>query len=91
MEDKVGVVFYLVDDGAERKRICGFHTNNFAEWIKCLHYCKKHDIDFYPRETDENISQDIIQKAAGIGFLIEDFYVHFGSDECVQLIEVYLK
>ena len=93
MEDKVRVVFYYYTDekSISPTKLCGFYTTRFGEWIKTLHYCKEYNVPFYIREDDSTISQEYIDNLRGLEPAIEDFCVSFGSDECIQCIEVLLK
>lgn len=90
MIEDVRVNFYLAKDGEEARRICGFATDKFAEWIKLFQYCKQFNVEFYVRQDDENIPEYIRQEM-NMGALIIDFDVSFGTDDCIQCIEVYLQ
>lgn len=89
-EDKVSIIFFYRDSDGNVKRVCNFYTSRFGEWLKFLDYAEKNNIQFYPRVDDENIKDEIIN-AMDIGSYIEDLYVSFGSDDCIQCIEVVLK
>ena len=86
MQDKVMIKFMTIQDG-EEVRICSFYTSCFAEWLKTLQVAKENGISFYPREDDENIDSAFSQ----LGYEVDDFNVSFGSDICIQTIEVWLK
>lgn len=92
-DDRVQIVFYYNDPivkDAEPKRICSFKTSKFSEWLRLLHYCKMHEIDFWVRDDDESIDPEMIEKL-NCGAMVEDLNVSFGSDNCIQIIEVVLK
>lgn len=90
-DDKVLVCFYYsIKMGDEPKQVVQFSTSRFAEWMKLLHYCKQNSIEFWVRDDDEKISPEAI-KALECGSYIDDIFVSFGTDECIQSIHVYLK
>lgn len=91
MEEFQVVYYYVTDDNPEGDRICSFQCLNFAEMIRFLYYCKKYNIDFYPRTNDEHTNQTALDKIGTIQLYVDDFDVRFGSDDCIQLIEVYLR
>ena len=93
MEDKVRVVFYyfMHENDVEPTRLCGFYTTCFGEWIKMLHLCKEYKVPFNVREDDSSICQEHIELLKGLEPLVEDYWISFGSDECIQCIEVLLK
>lgn len=91
-EEKVMVIFYYNNDDSteEPTRICSFYTTRFAEWMKCLDYCKRRQISFWPREDDEQTNKKIVEATHGFPMFIEDISFRFGSDECIQCIDVVL-
>ena len=92
MEDRVQIRFILLNEEThDEKTVCFFHTNQFAEWMKMLTFCKKHNITLYPNEFDDKIDQEVQEKLAGLGAFVDELYVKFGSDESIQCVEVYLK
>lgn len=93
MENEVRVIFYydMHEDGSEPVKLCGFYTKHFGEWIRLLHYCKEYGVSFLIRDDDEKIKKEYRQYLLGLEPLIDDFWISYGSDNCLQCIEVLLK
>lgn len=89
-DDRVMIVFYYLQEDAPEKRVCSFYTSQFAEWMKMLDYCRSNEIEFVVRDDDEKINDDVIQMLS-CGAYVDDVYVKFGTDTCIQCIDVYLK
>jgi hypothetical protein len=90
-DDKVMIIFTWLPKGSGAKRICQFESKHFDKWLKLLNYAKQHEIDFWPREDDENIDKDILDAVSGIGMTVEDVCVNFGSGACIQNIEAFMR
>ena len=88
--DSYQVNFYHLNDDEEVKRVCWFNCEAFAEFIKFLHFCKKYEIEFYIRQDDENI-EELDGDNCRISRYVEDFNVNYGSEACIQTIDVWLK
>ena len=88
--DSYQVTFYHINDDKTEKRVCWFNCETFAEYIKFLHYCKKYKVEFYIRKDDENIEESD-KDNYGIPRYVEDFDVNYGSEDCIQTIDVWLK
>ena len=89
MEDYLVNIYHLDDEKGEQ-RVCWFSCKAFAEMIKFLFYCKKYNIDFFIRVDDESIGEEF-KKYWNLPRSLDSFNVNYGSDECVQSIDVYLK
>lgn len=76
----------VIVDGDER--VCSFPCENYGEMIKFLHYCKKYEVDWWPHQMAEGISQDYLDRNAGIGGIVTDYWIEYGSEECMQCIYV---
>ena len=83
------VVYHANEENPGRK-ICGFTVKDPGAFIQFLYYCKEYEIWWYPREDDEEISEEYIKETSGIGALIDEINISYGGDNCVQLIEVWL-
>ena len=81
--DKMQVRIMYGDD-----LVCYFYCKNYSEMIRFLHFCKKYEVDLWPSEFDEDISEEMHQKMAGIGGLVTDYYWNFGSDKHIQCLVV---
>ena len=90
MEEYLINFYHLNDDNEEAPRICWFRCKAFGEMIHFLQACKKYQIDFYIREDDESIP-DKYKNDYNLPKYIDDFNVNYGSDDCMQTIDVYLK
>ena len=91
-DDKVMIIFtWLPRNGDDSKRICQFESKHFDKWLKLLNYAKQHEIDFWPREDDENIDKDFLKTVSGIGMNVLDVCVNFGSGACIQNIEALMQ
>lgn len=82
--------FHHLNDDEESKRVCWFTCEAFGEFIKFLHFCKEYNVEFYIREDDENIEESDIDNCE-LPKYIENFNVNYGSDNCIQTIDVWLK
>lgn len=87
--DSYQVNFYHLND-EEEKRVCWFNCEAFSEFIKFLHFCKKYEVEFYIRQDDENIEESD-KDDCGISRCVEDFNVNYGSEDCIQTIDVWLR
>ena len=88
--DNYQVIFYHLDDKNGEKRVCQFTCEAFAEMIKFLHYCQKYEVEFYVRQDDEKID-DEDKDDFGMPKCVDGFNVNYGSDDCLQTIDVWLK
>ena len=92
MEEFQVVFYYQRDKDKEPEKVCYFKCRAFSEMIRALYFCKKYEVVFWVRDDDEKITnQDIIDNINTCGAIIDDFNVSFGSDDCIQIIEIYLK
>jgi len=92
MEEYQVVFYYQKSDNKEPERVCSFRCKAFSEMIRALHFCKKYKVDFWVRDDDEKIiNKAVVQDINCCGALIDNFNISFGSDDCIQIIEVYLK
>ena len=82
--------FHHLNDDEESKRVCWFTCEAFGEFIKFLHFCKEYNVEFYIREDDENIEESDTDNGE-LPKYIENFNVNYGSDNCIQTIDVWLK
>lgn len=87
--DSYQVNFYHLNDGEEEKKVCWFSCEAFAEYIKFLYFCKKYTVEFYIRQDDENIKES--DKEDNCPRYVEDFNVNYGSGDCIQTIDVWLR
>ena len=88
--DSYQVNFYHLNNNKEEKIVCWFNCETFAEYIKFLHFCKKYEVKFYIRQDDENIKESD-KDNCGMPRCVEDFNVNYGSEDCIQTIDVWLR
>ena len=63
-----------------------FNKEGFAGYI--IPICKKYNVEFYIRQDDENIEES---DRDNYPRFVEDFNVNYGSEDCIQTIDVWLK
>jgi len=91
MEDKYCVRYIYYKEGENKETyICTQSSYSFGEMIKYLHYCKKYNVIFYPRDDSDKIKEED-KKEFSMGGYIEEFYVEFGDDDYIPVIVVVLK
>lgn len=85
--EEMMVVYKYQKGNMEPRIICSHMCKSYGEFIKMLEFCKKYEVSFYVRENNETISKEI-KEELDLGWPIIDYYISFGSDECMQIIEV---
>ncbi len=85
------VYYHLTEDNPEGRRVCSHKCANPAAMVLFLHICKNIDVEFWPRKDDEQIAEDISEEFGNIPAYVDSFNISFGSDDSIQLIEVYLR
>ena len=88
--DSYQVNFHHLNDDKGEKKVCWFKCEAFAEYIKFLHFCKEYRVEFYIRQDDENIEESD-RNDHGEAKCVEDFNVNYGSEDCIQTIDVWLR
>ena len=88
MIDKTGINWMNVVFLWENERICSFKCENYSEMIRFLHFCKMYEVEFWPRDFDEAISEKLEEKMNGIPGYIYDYWIEYGSDFSIQTIKV---
>lgn len=89
MDDRYIVKYVYYKDNKEHC-VCTQSSYSFGEMIKYLHYCKKYEVVFYPREDGERINEKDLDNLS-FGEFVKDFYVTFGNDDCLPTIVVELS
>lgn len=87
--DMMRIKYSYRDTSGEVKPLCSHNCKSYGEFIKMLQYCKDNETEFWIREDDTQIS-DEAKQMINCGSTIEDFWISFGSDDCIQIIEVLL-
>ena len=85
-----GINFARVRFLYKNQYVCSFSVENYAEYIKFLHYCKIYEVEFFPHEADDKIPEKFQEEMAGLGGLVSDYWVEFGSDQVLPTICVEL-
>ena len=88
--EKYLVNFYHTNDDGDENKVCSFYCKSYAEFIKFLQVCKEYEVDFYIRQDDEKIL-DKYKDDMGFSKVVESFNVNYGSDDCIQTIDVWLS